>query len=384
MPEEYILKVLTPLHVGSGEKIFPMEFVCDMASNKITVVDMDAFFQANEAVLPVLTRQMGERDFNLNREYFSSAVKYPRYSYGSENGATQTLRQKLNNGSAFIQAFIREAGRVYIPGSSVKGALRALISQAWLKRNQELLKKYELKTQEALSDPRRRRERISEKSDRVVFGTPHTSPFRFFKAGDSEPVSTDELLLIEARVLNICDGRVKWMISPGNNTDAPDRGAPSFLEVLKPGTEVRGSWKLEEPAEFIQREGRINSTELLADFFALIKEAVHRHLTKEKRFFETYGLSAVSKKYDKLIEEHARLGENEIIFPMAWGTGYQAKTVSKLLSENVQETAKKFILGPKYKEGIMFPKTRRVVLKNGQPDNVFGWVKLTVIQRGMG
>ncbi|HCJ67129.1 MAG TPA: type III-A CRISPR-associated RAMP protein Csm5 [Elusimicrobia bacterium] len=116
------LKTLSPVHIGSGEEISPLEYLID---NKFIRINMDALFK--------------DSDFQpLKEKFISSAIqqryigdllpvdllrKYPLYILDIHPSTKDYLKEH----KTIVKSFIKSAGRPYIPGSSIKGSILSAV-----------------------------------------------------------------------------------------------------------------------------------------------------------------------------------------------------------------------------------------------------------------
>lgn len=128
--KEYDLTLTTraPLFIGSGEKYGKKEYLYDPGSRKVTFLDRDRFFDllirkdlADEYEAFMLSGEASlsrflRRDCRLTEEELASVSSYS-VNVGEALDENHSLKE--------IHRFIRNAeGEAYVPGSSVKGALR--------------------------------------------------------------------------------------------------------------------------------------------------------------------------------------------------------------------------------------------------------------------
>jgi len=120
------LEVLTPLHIGSGEEISPSEYYIDKDSGRLVRLNMNALF-SDPSFTPHRERFISEAS---KQRYIGSIFdisllkKYPLYSIPIRGEAESYIA----NNQTVVKAFIKSAGRIFIPGSSLKGSiLSALI-----------------------------------------------------------------------------------------------------------------------------------------------------------------------------------------------------------------------------------------------------------------
>lgn len=123
------LEVLTPVHISSGSEISPSGYYVDPKTTLLNVVNMNSLL-ADPAFR------------NYEREYIDKAARsrYLGDIISDSNLLCRHILYSLPTTTEFrvankinIKAFIKSAGRVYIPGSSIKGAIiSALLYQALL------------------------------------------------------------------------------------------------------------------------------------------------------------------------------------------------------------------------------------------------------------
>lgn len=115
------IKTLTPIHIGSGETLSPLDFFID--SGKFYRIDINGlfndkdFFQRKEVFIKAISK--GERfitrilDKNLLNKHILYSIPVNKLVESRNPIETKT--------------FIKSAGRVFIPGSSFKGSILSAI-----------------------------------------------------------------------------------------------------------------------------------------------------------------------------------------------------------------------------------------------------------------
>ena len=203
---DLILRTRTPLFVGSGKKYVKKEYLFDPKSKRASFLKEDAFFQLlTDRNLEERYEQFmrGEqdnlyafltRDCQLRPEEVRSVI---RYSVDASD-ATVVKDKKRE-----IHGFIRNAaGQVYLPGSSVKGAIRtALLLE---KMQEELPEKDEDQRKRVLASRKREKE-IPEgrylnllelrTRDGKVLDDAVNSIMRGLQISDSLPVPDSQMML---------------------------------------------------------------------------------------------------------------------------------------------------------------------------------------------
>lgn len=116
------INILSPLHIGSGEAISPSEYYIDQQAARFIRLNMNALI-SSPSFEPYREKFITEAS---KQRYIGSIIKdtillqkFPRYSIPIR-GESKTY---LANNQTTVKDFVKTAGRVYIPGSSLKGAI---------------------------------------------------------------------------------------------------------------------------------------------------------------------------------------------------------------------------------------------------------------------
>lgn len=202
------LTALEPLFIGSGEQLDKSEYIFNPTSNKFYVMDKTKMFNGlnRRGLIDRFTRAiMTTRNFSLynfcrennipNDEY----IEWAKYSYIIPEGA--------NFRNTPIHTIIKDSyGLPYVPGSSVKGALRnAVLNSVLLNSNNEYNDFANRAENEPFSKRNRYLSRVAEELDIRAFHTrnrPNTKPkdavnsiFAGLRIGDSKPLDLNDIVL---------------------------------------------------------------------------------------------------------------------------------------------------------------------------------------------
>lgn len=130
------IKILTPVHIGSGNEISPAEYLID--NEKFIRLDVDNLFKSedfkqyiNKYVKEASTGNRYIGDIIHNKEILKG---YALYTVNINKSAKDYLKSHKTN----VKSFIKSAGRVYIPGSSLKGSILSAI--IWKKAKEKSVK----------------------------------------------------------------------------------------------------------------------------------------------------------------------------------------------------------------------------------------------------
>jgi len=365
------LTVVSPLHIGSGNELTVIDIV-PVTEKTLAVLDKEKLFEELikrgadvEELLSELRNCQQLGDEYIWRMYLG------KYNVPIEEVLKYTLPVVggIGSRSVRIREFIKTNGKPYIPGSSVKGAIRTAIFYYVALNNQRELDGF-LKYLTG-RDTRVSREQADDELEKLIFGhskgryEPKNDPMRALIVRDTEPFGLRHLKMFSV------------------TTVGGEKGIPQYVEGIE---EITLDVDIHVDGDIL-REGLNNKAfnGLLANeisnkesFENLIWTAIDK-FSKEIVSYETsskeimkYGgfKDSVRRFYSKLsgIEGHKlRVG---------WGSGWYSMTIGSLFIGTFffDQIRKKFKLGmnPRTKKlSKDFPKTRRVA--NGKP---MGWVVL--------
>lgn len=390
MKGTYVIEVLSPVHIGCGQKYNPADYYWHPGDRRLYILDMERFFTANldRRVYDTFTSLLSVRRnpavwHNMVRQFPKlDPREFSHYSLAVENPGFR--------GQEEISGFIKSAGRPYVPGSSLKGAMRTALTRAhW----SEFGGTYESAARKCMdrlakTEHGRRRKLLVEAdnpAEEDALGSPRRSPFRFLKLSDSEPIEPSELALGEIKILSVHRDEPRWFGAPTGPSHEKVVDHPSansfFYEVLREGTIISGRYSLDlEHAKvgtgLSSGCEAIRNPHVLENLVSSIRGDVMELIKAEHAFYSKL-LPHTAQWYEKLQQLAERLGSGQILLPLGWGTGILAKGVFRLLS---QETALALVSAGVWHRAStgLFPKTRRLVVKDGIPCIPMGWVKLSL------
>jgi len=387
-PFRYELEVLTPLHIGSGERIYPIEYMID---EDFIRIDMDKLFADSSFQIERFIRESKRRDFYLGNFDKTNAIKHPLYKLDINPQAGQEVINNIGRQSALILDFIKEGKNFYIPGSSIKGAVRTAILWQALEKSKENKRNFDLQLKRKIERimnekktkgrSRVKREQFSIPAEETILGNPNRSLLRALQISDSYHLPFSSLNITCAKVLSKVGNSFKWkqLGYHGNNVDRPEKATSTFVETVKPGTVVSGSLKIED---FLLQEEvaaglGLKETALITNIAKTCNEFSLHHIKGEIAFFKGIGFLSIQKELERI--KALNLEENAFLLHFAWGSGYSTKALGKDIdSLHLFENIKKEQLMPRgWLESS--PKTRKIVFEGKVPRSVMGWVKIRLM-----
>jgi CRISPR-associated protein Csm5 len=284
--------------------------------------------------------------------------------------------------------------RPYIPGSSLKGALRGTITR---KRVQEDSSLREELSRSALNESRRlppwkneRQSRTLRETSRLVDrafapGKPtepqHYDFFRVFGFGDATTGNPEALHLAEVHVLSLGKRGLQE-----KTVGADQRPMRLNVEVLPERTVLGGRVTLNRhllaaagPAEPLRFS---NFARFVEEWLAICNAESRRLGEAERDFFSRSGQAELAGWYARLLKRLDTIGANQCLLRVGWGSGFDGTAALNLLDPAIRpEVRAKVPLGKldTEKQPVEpFPKSRKVIWERGRPIAPLGWILVTL------
>lgn len=359
------LQTLSPVHIGAGQEL-RLGFDFMLFQGKTWILDSDAILEAKVEQLkpgvngryPLPGQLLGENDYG-NKALF-------RYVLRGQPRSTKA--------DARMQAFIKDVyDRPYIPGSSLKGAIRTAL--AW-------------KGWEELRMPPLRREDIGNNRNWAakplegkIFGRdPNHDLLRVLQVSDLHgPAKAGEgLIVVNAQVLTR-----KAMQSPIE------------LEALPGGLNFNGSLTIDDTLFASWAEPKLgfrNRKPWLDQLLPRVNAHSQARITRLQKWFES--LQNTAPNAEKIVAFYRQLAgvklqPNQALLQIGWGAGWDGKTYwthlqqDKMLFERLVREFRMDKAGKnsRRRPGDPFPTSRRVAMSGEKPLAPFGWVLIQLEER---
>jgi len=368
---KYKIITISPIHIGNGNEISPMEYVID---EKFYRIDMDDLFKDRNFDVNGFIEDTKLETFYLGYRYGSIAKKHNLYSLDISKDASSYIRR--NNYNTRIREFIKTGGKPYVPGSSIKGAIRTAIMWYSLKNDEQIY--YELvKYIEKIWNREERkpdRKWAASKIERMIFGKdPNHDLMRAFHVADTDGIHLKSLKIENIRIFS------------AKKVGYGYKGFDSIVEALNKRTKAHTTIKIDD--FLIKNKEELKFKEImikyLHNFAKICNEYAKDLIEYEINFFRKYNdgkLNQIIDFYESLYDEL----DSGILLRLSWGTGWHGMTVGRLLEEDVLERLRKiYNLGRRRNMPYFvkpFPKTRKIVFEDGMARYPLGWIKLEEIK----
>jgi CRISPR-associated protein Csm5 len=380
---QYHMQVLTPLHIGSGQTLLPIEYVIDKSQDQVIRVDIPRFFRLPGFPIQKYTSQVKQAGFNLQGDFRQAALKCPLYVIKA--GGNLAELQSASYESQRILEHIREVGQPYVPGSSLKGALRSMLLRCIVKDHQinyEAGLQNEVEQVEFMDSRGKNRKKtyFSSRSEQRLLGDPNHSLLRVLQVSDSSRLDPSGLQLGCVKVLSQNQYTYRWKILGGEmNTEDAGKATPVFFEALAPGTKLEGRIKIDANlmstgvARQLLFEQKLSYIDNLVKY---LQDGANRLLEHEKQFYEKLEFNPGIRQIEYLQKELQDCGDDSFILPLGWGTGYLAKAAGWIINVQLMERIRhNFAMG---RPGFALPKSRKICFAQGEAVALPGWVRISL------
>jgi CRISPR-associated protein Csm5 len=363
------IEILSPLHVGSGSELL-LGYDLVPHRDRTYRVDEDvlleqALVQAESAGDAAMNRLLAGRPAVELLTEADFVPGSPLFRYAMPGTPfTRTI-------GAQIQEQIKDVyDRLYVPGSSFKGALRTLLAWGFYTRQER---------RPDLSRLRRSRSWASQDLERDVFGRdPNRDWLRALHVEDTQPLEPNGHLSL--RTVRVYPTQTRD--SPGLNVD---------VEAVEPGTVFQTAIAVDEygfQEQAASQLGWQGKRAWLGQLVTLGKEYARERLLTEAEFFNAHGgPQATQAFYGGLVKQivEGELADDEFLLQVGWGTGWESKTLgSGLLRQDDDEFERLLDQYRMTKErnrqpGDPFPKSRTLALRDDQPAIPMGWMRVRLV-----
>ena len=378
----YRLTCLTPLLVGDGRKLSPIDYM--VWKDHVNVLDQWRIFRllARGPRLDGYLAQLKKADKLDFASWGGFAQNFAGRRIPFESPAYSTYWNRAMGESLHIPTFASGASGQYLPGTAVKGALRTgMVFANW---RDGMLQDVAARTK---SDrpPRRPAESVEDQG----LGGAGVSRMRFISAGDSSIVNTSDFKIYLLRTSTLvprgANLALGWKQSPRGAVDGnrPEDSTPIFAEMAVPGTVFRGDWI--EKKFFLQPEVRRSVRWPEGFNRARLFEAVNIYaaglIALQRQYASMAGMGLLDKSLEELEQRLAQAGQRgSCMVNMGWGGGLTAKAAwLDATNPDYRQILQAYqIYNRALASNLPFPKTRRIVFLNNKPATLPGWAEITV------
>jgi CRISPR-associated protein Csm5 len=378
----YRLTCLTPLLVGDGRKLSPIDYM--VWKDHVNVLDQWRIFRllAKGPRLDGYLAQLKRADKLDFASWGGFAQNFAGRRIPFESPAYSAYWNRASGDSLHIPTFATGASGPYVPGTAIKGALRTgMVNAHW--------KSGMLNEVAARLQGERVPRRLAEGPEEQALGNAGVSRMRLVSVADSAPVTHAgfKVYLLRVSTLQPRGGSyaLAWKQIPRGAVDGarPDDSTPVFAEMAPPGFAFEGDWQ--EKTFFTQPEiRRVIRWQESFDrnrIFEAANDYAARLLEAHKQYAAWTGLDLLARQIDELEERLAEARQaGHCLLSLGWGGGLLSKSAwldtSDPAYRQILQQASPY--GKAMGSNLPFPKTRRIVFLNNKPASLPGWALLEV------
>ncbi len=361
------IKTLTPLHIGSGTELLAnFDYLAD--DQYTYILDQDVIYAQELEEKGVENAQLdkpaGELIAMPSHKRLNHFVRY-------------TLRGTPGNVARLNEQIKDVFGKPYLPGSSLKGAIRNAI-MVWAIGKGEVKPRWK-----ALKDGKGS---AAENWSKLVFGDePQYDLLRLLQVTDS--------FFTEKAAFRFCPVRVFQ--------HEADPGSPVGVEALDSGVIFESEIKIDEltlqytdPNKY-KKEAELLDLDAKTFWLTILPQILQQvallRLEKELETARAWGWGRSAEKFANLLEIAQNLPENAALLQIGWGGGWDSKTVGMALDDEYIDALRlEYDLGkpPKARRDWKpdlnkpYPNSRRMMAEESvdgkpRPAEALGWVQVS-------
>ncbi|OPY90896.1 MAG: RAMP superfamily protein [Syntrophus sp. PtaU1.Bin208] len=362
------LEVLTPLHVGSGNRYQPgLDY--EILDGSISVLSQNLFFQYME--------QLSSEKISRFSQAIEKKTIFNELRNDTHLDSICRYRKPFNIGGNRLDEIheqIRDAsGNPLIPGSSLKGAIRTAILQYLVHNDRQKPLQQELDKLLGSKKTINPKFADSELIKKMLGDDPKYNLMKTVTVGD---------LVFERQHIIPMVSKTTRLI---NKENFEAKKFAMGVEAITKGSVAYGFLSFDEYLKNKANSAECFKFKTILDTGFILK--ILRHCTssliqEEIKFLRGKAgdyLPELLENYRHLNECINTLGENEALFNLGWGIGWRGMTGALLSQDDLNKKGvrDRFKLAQKY-TSFPFPKSRRIALTYHNDVQPLGWVRLSV------
>ncbi|MDX1919093.1 MAG: type III-A CRISPR-associated RAMP protein Csm5 [Candidatus Caenarcaniphilales bacterium] len=216
------LSTTSPLFIGSGEKFAEYEYFHDSDQQKVVIFSIEGLMSSlapelQKAYLTLINQIAQDKSTNVARKYRARLYDFINNNNLNElikNLKTSKVIDCFSESVSEIALFNNSPQGFYIPGSSIKGAIRSLVLKSLLRKDLQLMKRIEIE-----DDPKNagiKDEKIALKIENYLFNIREKSMLedfmRVLQVSDSEILPPENFEVMKICSVNLEKEKLEYMM----------------------------------------------------------------------------------------------------------------------------------------------------------------------------
>ena len=366
------IKVLSPVHIGSGEKYTASEYVKSKAKTKkgtilniIKRIDVSNYFLSlDDDRKDDFLRDLSNPNFNLKD--FDKKIPNSYMKYRAINKSKKDIGP-----SQEITEAIKTLNELYIPGSSIKGAIKSAVLYYELDDEMILNISRDVIRNNGRVDNRNYTRWMNDIFSSRKAPTPAQGDImKFLQVSDSSSIKSPTIYDVATVMASFRLGHNEFYTRNKRSREP----TLSYLESIARGNSLSFEINNNYDYDVFKRLG-LDGKKHLIDFDNIKKSMFifsKSLISHELEFAEDYNIDCLYKFYSKLEKQNSI--DNPLL-KIGAGSGFLSTTVGlkiKKYDENLFDKIRDGTRGKTY--DYSFPKSRKITQIGGMP---LGWVQLS-------
>ena len=329
------LKVITPFFIGGGDgnKVSRFEYIFDQASSNIYILDLDkwtSFLNENKILdiyLQFISQEASKTKGGIdNMGFVTRYQKLFKKPFIIED-VLQKVSKRIIKLSKDIKdfntndlaCFIRNGeGKPYIPGSSIKGALRSAFLSYAYSCNSSIAQKDEEEITTLLKKNDKRGIKNNQCEKKFFGYKPNEDIFSFVRVSDSIPFD-EKRLFVSKKYDHV------YMQSSSKQIDKIN-SLPIFREYVLPGTEIEFEISIDLFKLKDIKNNNIPIPRNIEDIFEALKH----------KWDDLYGKQGIMNRFPDIQQyiPSEAINESKGLIMIGGGAGFHSKSVVSSISKD--------------------------------------------------
>lgn len=357
------LTTVTPIHVGNGKALSPYtDYVIDdqgtiyvMDSQKLNT-ELARLENSEDVIDQFVQRVMGSahsrNTYSLKRFLEDYGIDYPRL-------ARSVWKTTADIGNEEIQETIKSGSRPYIPGSSIKGAIRTAL--LYFHR-----RKKGYRVEEAMADIYGKKKRKKSPNGEDVFGSFGSDVLKYLHISDTATIPPDDMGIVKTYRYHLM--KKETTIPVSKEVIQENKTLQFRLQSKAPKTR-----RLHPSFTYLYEDkGFTGERRILSMVNRFYMQLIESELAILKAYHAPNALAGLYETIYRAARTYVE-EENGAVIRLGSGKTFLDNTIASLFThKDLAKILKDNAIG----DGPVFPQTRAVIDEGYVYESVLGWAYL--------
>jgi CRISPR-associated protein Csm5 len=277
-----------------------------------------------------------------------------------------------------MKRFVRSAGRYYVPGSSIKGAIRT----ALIKSDQNLVQHFEDHLEDHLKKDHLKKRNIN--IEREIFGQPKESPFRLLEISDSDfidkefvkfkPITVRNLLKTKASIPMILELWLDNKDESNKNKDKSNKVRALLQSRVDRLSQMEN--KIKDPGKLLETLG--DRGKFVENVKNASEKIIQLEIERINKASNPNEFKSILNFYEKLLKENKEMRDG-FLLRLGAQTGFFSKTFFTKFHKKELEFLKSTCKVYRKINAELFPVS--ISIYESPESKPLGWVRVETTQQ---